>query len=102
MYSMKKITGSKSRVLFWGGLVALTVAAVVMSLAIGSVALAPAKVLEVLLGHDTTSNVARIVLYSRLPRTCAAMLAGAALAVSGTVIQMVLNTDAIHKCCNCK
>lgn len=91
MYSMKKITGSKSRVLFWGGLVALTVAAVVMSLAIGSVALAPAKVLEVLLGHDTTSNVARIVLYSRLPRTCAAMLAGAALAVSGTVIQMVLN-----------
>ena len=33
----------------------------------------------------------RIVLYTRLPRTCAALLAGAALAVSGGVIQTVLS-----------
>ena len=33
----------------------------------------------------------RIVLLARLPRTCGCLLAGAALAVSGTVIQGVMD-----------
>lgn len=77
--------------LFWLGLCCLTVAAGVLSLGLGSVELSPGQVLAVLTGRDMDSTAARIVLYSRLPRTCAAMLAGAALAVSGAVIQIVLN-----------
>ena len=57
----------------------------------GSVKLSPGQVFEVLCGRDMSSTAAKIVLYSRLPHTCAAMLAGAALAVSGAVIQTVLS-----------
>ena len=67
----------------------LTAAA--LSLWLGSVKLSPTQVLNALLGRDRSSTAARIVRYSRLPRTCAALLAGAALAVSGVVIQTVLN-----------
>jgi len=47
-------------------------------------------VLDVLAGQ-TESPMAQILLYARLPRTCGCLLAGAALAVSGAVIQAVLN-----------
>ena len=57
----------------------------------GSVKIAPFEVVKVLANWDTTSTAGRIVLYSRLPRTCAAILAGMALAVAGVVIQTVLN-----------
>lgn len=77
--------------LFWLTLWALTLGVGVLSLLIGSVHVSPGQVLAALTGRDTTSAAARIVLYTRLPRTCAAMLAGAALAVSGGVIQTVLN-----------
>lgn len=40
---------------------------------------------------DTTGTAYRIFFYSRLPRTLAAVAAGAALAVSGALIQAVLN-----------
>ena len=61
------------------------------SLGIGSVSLSPVQVLTALTGQDLSSTAARIVLLTRLPRTCAALLTGAALAVSGAVIQTVLN-----------
>ena len=51
----------------------------------------PQEVVSALLGQNDGSTSARIVLYTRLPRTCAALLAGMALAVSGMVIQTVLN-----------
>lgn len=76
---------------FWLLLCALVLVIAVLSLWIGSVPLSPGQVLSALLGQDTDSVAARIVLHTRLPRTCAAMLAGAALAVSGCVIQTVLN-----------
>lgn len=76
---------------FFAGLCILTVAAAILSLRIGSVELSSKQVLDALTGRDADSIAARIILYSRLPRTCAAILAGAALAVSGTVIQTVLN-----------
>lgn len=81
----------KHKCVFWVVLVALTLITAIFSIWVGSVELSPLQVLEVLLSGDTTSTAARIVRFSRLPRTCAAMLAGAALAVAGTVIQMVLN-----------
>ena len=76
---------------FWLSLSLMTAAAVLLSLLAGSVKVAPGDVLRALMGQDSQSVSARIVLFSRLPRTCAALLAGAALAVSGGVIQTVLD-----------
>lgn len=75
----------------WLILVALTLIAAVLSLCIGSVAVPLRQVLEALLGWDRVSAGAKIVIFTRLPRTCAALLAGSALAVSGAVIQTVLH-----------
>ena len=66
--------------LFWLSLTALTILAAALSLGLGSVALG-----------DVPEAAMRIFLYIRLPRTCAALLAGAALAVAGAVIQTVLH-----------
>ena len=49
----------------------------------------PDKVLAALLGRGS-GTAASIVLYARLPRTCGCLLAGAALAAAGTIIQGVL------------
>lgn len=91
MSSLPIFSTRRNKPLFWAGLCLLTLAAALCSLWIGSVTLSPGQVLAALAGQDTSSTAARIVLYARLPRTCAALLAGAALAVSGTVIQTVLN-----------
>ena len=69
-----------------GGLAALSA---LLSLCLGAVPVAPGEVLAALLGRGS-GPAAQIVLYARLPRTCGCLLAGAALAMSGTVIQGVL------------
>lgn len=61
-----------------------------LSLCLGAVEVTPAEALDALTGHGADSVSARIVLYSRLPRTCGSLLAGAALAVAGVLIQTVL------------
>ena len=81
----------RSKDLFWAVLALLTLGSALLSLLIGSVKLSPSEVFAALTGRDTASVATRIVLYTRLPRTCAALLAGAALAVSGAVIQTVLH-----------
>lgn len=86
-----QISSTRRRALFWTALVLLVLGAAIFSLWTGSVSLRPGQILAVLTGRDTGSAAARIVLYARLPRTCAALLAGAALAVSGAVIQTVLS-----------
>ena len=60
-----------------------------LSLCLGAVSLAPGEVLGALLGTGS-GPAAQIVLYARVPRTCGCLLAGASLAMSGTVIQGVL------------
>ena len=69
----------------------LLIGAIVISLLVGSVKMPPRVVFDALTGRDRESTLSRIILYSRLPRTCAAFLAGAALAVAGVIIQTVLN-----------
>lgn len=76
--------------MIWAFLCALTLTAAALSLWFGSVKLHPSQVFDALLGKDSVSAAGRIVLYSRLPRTCASLLAGCALAVSGALIQTVL------------
>lgn len=91
MSSSQKFSTRRSKTIFVLTLVFLTVAAVVLSLWIGSVKVTSKEVFAALTGQDKLSTSARIILYSRMPRTCAALLSGAALAVSGMVIQTVLN-----------
>jgi len=71
-------------------LVGAVLLAAVMSLCIGAVPVAPKDVLSALLFGKAETVSARIILYTRLPRTLAALLAGGALAVSGAVLQTVL------------
>lgn len=71
-------------------LTAAVLLSAVLSILVGPVMLSPSEIIPALLGRDTGSVAGRIVLFSRLPRTCASLLSGAALAVSGAVIQSVL------------
>lgn len=72
-----------------GGALLLCVAAALLSVCLGSVKLTLAQLYSALIsGPQETAGF--IFWYSRLPRTAACLLSGAALAVSGAVIQSVL------------
>lgn len=73
------------------GLLLLTLLSAVLSLCLGSTTLSPALVPQALLGQLEGSVEGQIIQFVRLPRTCGCLLAGMALAVSGAVIQSVLN-----------
>ena len=82
MKNSQTFSTRSSKALFWVGLCVLTLLAALLSIWFGSVGLTPIEVLEALFSDDMTSTSVRIVRYSRLPRTCASMLAGAGLAVA--------------------
>ena len=73
-----------------GILLVLTGMLIVTSLCVGAVGVHPAQVLKALLLGEGQDVAARVVLYSRLPRTCGSLLSGSALAVAGVLIQTVL------------
>ena len=76
------------RLYFWGGTVACLLI-VVFSLCLGNIQFTPIELIALLKGSG--DKVSRsILLYARIPRTLAALSAGAALAVSGAVLQNVL------------
>ncbi len=81
------IRGNNRRVLaLLSGLLVLTT---VLSLCLGAERIAVGQALgDLLTGRATAA--ARILRYARFPRVCAGLLAGAALAASGTIIQGVL------------
>ena len=64
--------------------------AAVLSLLLGAVRLSPSQLWQAMLGGPN-STAGYIFWYARLPRTAACLLSGAALAVSGAVIQGVLS-----------
>ncbi len=72
-----------------GVLCALALLSALLSMCLGAASLTPGEVVAALLGGDR-DTAAQIVRFARLPRTCACLLAGSALAVSGAVIQGVL------------
>lgn len=80
---------SKGRLL--AVLALLTALAALLSICLGAVFVPPGQVFGALSGQIIGTPEARIVLFARLPRTCGCLLAGMALAVSGAVIQGVLN-----------
>lgn len=73
------------------GLPLLVLAAFCAALAIGSSDVSPVDALKAFLRGDQSAPAWRIVAYIRLPRALGALLAGAALSVSGIIIQAVLN-----------
>ena len=91
MESLQIFSIRRNKGVLFLGLGILVVVAVIASLLAGSVKVTAQEVIAALVGQDRTSTAARIILYSRLPRVCASLLAGASLAVSGMVIQTVLN-----------
>lgn len=75
-----------------GPIVALAIAAVLLffaDLALGSVRIPLGGVVDALLGRPTETAWSSIVLVFRLPKALTALAAGAALAVSGLVLQTV-------------
>ena len=91
MNSLQTFFTHRNKYFLLAGFGILLIGAIVISLLVGSVKMPPGVVLDALTGRDRESTLSRIILYSRLPRTCAAFLAGAALAVAGVIIQTVLN-----------
>lgn len=78
----------KRRLYLWGGAAACVMIAV-LSLCLGNIHFSPMQLIGLLQGNgDSVSR--SILLYARIPRTLAALTAGAALAVSGAVLQNVL------------
>lgn len=73
----------------WLLLALAVLAAAILSLCLGAERVSLADVLACLLGRTDTVG-ARIVRYVYLPRTCAGLLAGSALAAAGVLVQTVL------------
>ena len=79
----------KSRGLLLGGGILAVLLVTVLSLCLGNVHFTPMQLLGILRGNEGNVNRS-ILLYARLPRTLASLFSGAALAVSGAVLQNVL------------
>ncbi|HET8927807.1 MAG TPA: iron chelate uptake ABC transporter family permease subunit [Microbacterium sp.] len=85
---MSRPTAGQARTAWVGaGAVVLLLVAVVLSLGVGARAVPPATVLDALLHFDPGINDHVVVVDQRLPRTVIGLLAGMALALSGTVMQ---------------
>ena len=69
---------------------ALCLAAAVLSILLGAARLSPEELWSAFSQLEGGGANARILFYVRIPRTAACLLAGAALAVSGAIIQGVL------------
>jgi len=79
---------NKKRAAF-GGVAVLCAGAALLSLCLGAVPLSPRELwLALISGPQDTAGY--IFWYARFPRTCACLLAGCALSVSGCILQNVL------------
>lgn len=76
--------------IFLAALLALTLVCALLSVCFGAVWIAPADLISALFSGGETA-AGQIILFARLPRVCGCLLAGAALSVSGAVIQAVLH-----------
>ena len=72
-------------------LAALVLMVSLLDLCLGAEKVPLVQVLRALVGQGSGTTAFRIVRYVRLPRLCACLLAGGALAASGTIIQGVLS-----------
>jgi iron complex transport system permease protein len=80
------VTGARSRIALWAGLIGAVAIAALLGLGIGPVRLTPAEVWSALAGRGDITAVA-IMRDIRAPRVVLAALVGAALAMSGAALQ---------------
>ena len=73
--------------IFMGAALAVTVAALLLSLSTGASALAPAQVIGALTAFDADSYDHYVVVYQRLPRALIAIYVGSLMACAGAVLQ---------------
>ncbi|HBN82341.1 MAG TPA: iron ABC transporter permease, partial [Clostridiales bacterium] len=64
-----------------------------MSISIGSANIPLSDIISAIKQGDHTSKTYAIIMFVRIPRTLAAILAGCALSVSGAILQSVLNNS---------
>lgn len=76
--------------IYFAGAVLFLVLSFLLNICLGSANISLSELWEAITSGSNMSVAGRIFWYARLPRTIACMLAGAALAVSGAVIQGVL------------
>ncbi len=69
----------------------LCLASLLLSLLIGSTWISPIALFRALCGENGYESARAVLLYVRLPRTLGALIAGAGLALSGTLLQSVLS-----------
>lgn len=87
---MKQYTNAQKGRLMLLFTILLTVIAILLGISLGSTRISPADFLQAAISGNTADSAYRIVLYSRLPGVLGALLAGSALAVSGAILQAVL------------
>lgn len=89
---MKRLLKSynKTALIYVVGIFVLLFAALA-GIMLGSSSITPSEIWQIITGNAEKSAPFRILLYVRLPRTLACIICGAALSVSGAVIQSVLN-----------
>jgi len=89
--SLNKFTvcrGRSALLLAVGG--AMLILSLVAALLFGSINISLSEALAALIDGDVKNASLRIFIYSRIPRAISALLSGSALAVSGVIIQAVL------------
>ena len=86
---MKSLRKNKIAYIY-GIALALLVVSIALGVLLGSTRLSLPSAMADILGGNTDSTDARILIYVRLPRVLAALICGMALATSGAVIQGVL------------
>jgi len=74
------------------GLILLLLLVSTLSFSLGTLALSPLEILKTLIGRGTQQQELALFVI-RLPRILIALLVGAALAVSGTILQSVVDND---------
>lgn len=85
------IPNNKKYVRICTALAVLVLAVALLNLCLGAQKVPLGQVLQALVGEGAGTTAFRIVRYVRLPRLCACLLAGGALAASGAIIQGVLS-----------
>lgn len=89
--SMKHLQPRNNRIaIAYAAAMGMLLLSAVLGILCGATKISLPDLLRVLLQRDLSSPEARIVWFARLPRVLASLLCGAALAVSGAVIQGVL------------
>ncbi len=84
----KTSTNNKYIAVILVSIVAMTILASLLS---GAVLTSPKDIFEALFGTKNNDTVKNIIMFVRLPRTIGCILVGAALAISGLLLQSMLN-----------